>query len=322
MANNNTALPLELDNSKRSTFVACPRKYLLSYIMGLQPRKGKTALRYGSAWHGMMEGYYSDIKKNGWGASNISVANDFGIEAWKEATDEAEYFEDDYRSYENCLTAFTEYINEFASDRNDLEVIDTETMFKIDMNLSGEEKVRYKRVAKNGLFFTGKLDLHVHLSGQDWIMEFKTTGQSIGVQISRLERTPQLIGYNYAANRIGHEIAGNLVSMHQISSRKSKVTEKWGKITIKFHRQPHIYTQGDLDSWRDSFLYTAERIYEAEENSFYPMMYDSCYQFGPCQYTQLCSQNKPIDELDTHNFMTRYWNVLKTGHGDSKVEEV
>jgi hypothetical protein len=151
-------------------------------------------------------------------------------------------------------------------------------------------------------------------------MEFKTTGQSIGIQISRLERTPQLIGYNWASYKLGNEIAGNLVSLHQITSRKSKVTEQYGKVTMNFHRQPHIYTQGDLDSWRESFLYTAERIYEAEENSFYPMMYDSCYQFGPCQYTQLCNQNKPIPDLDTSNFMIRHWDVLKTGHGKAQVE--
>ena len=321
MANNTTAPPMELDNSKRSTFVACPRKYLLSYILDLDTKKGKTALRYGSAWHGMMEGYYSDIKENGWGPSNIDKANDYGIQAWKDATNEAEYFDDDYRSYENCLTCFAEYIGHFASDRHDLEVIDTETMFKIRMKLSDDEFVRYPRVAKYGLFFTGKLDLHVFLSGQEWITEFKTTGQSIGVQISRLERTPQLIGYNWAANQIGHQIAGNLVSLHQISSRKSTVTEKWGKLTIKFHRQPHIYTTGDLLSWRDSFLYTAEKIYEAEEMSYYPMMYDSCYQFGPCKFTQLCNQNRPVPELDTSNYMNRHWNVLKTGHGDAKVEE-
>ena len=316
MANN--ATPLELDNSKRSHFVACPRKYLLAHHYGLSGKYGRTALRYGTAWHGMMEGYYSDIKNNGWGESNLEVANEFGVKAWNDATEEAEIWVDDYRSYENCLTAFMHYTSEFASDRNFLKVIDTETLFKIPMVITPEEEQHFPLVARNGVTFTGKLDLHCTLSGQNWIMEFKTTGQSLALQLARLERTPQLIGYNYAARQLGYDIAGNLVSMHHILSRKSNVTEQYGKVTMTFQRQPHIYTTGDLDEWRNSFLFTAEQILQAGELNQFPMMFDSCYQFGPCGYLPLCQQNRVPEDLDTGNYVTKFWDVLKTGHGRIK----
>ena len=53
-----------LDNSARSTFRTCQRKYFYQNIKGLQPDFGSTALRFGSAYHAMQEGYHAWVKEN------------------------------------------------------------------------------------------------------------------------------------------------------------------------------------------------------------------------------------------------------------------
>ena len=56
---------LELDNSKRSQFVTCPRKYYYSYIRNLRPSQGSTALRYGIVYHAGKDAFYNYIKEKG-----------------------------------------------------------------------------------------------------------------------------------------------------------------------------------------------------------------------------------------------------------------
>ena len=57
---------LKIDNTKRKTYVSCPRKYYFEYILGLKTEKGSTPLRYGIVWHAIMEAFYGKIKELGW----------------------------------------------------------------------------------------------------------------------------------------------------------------------------------------------------------------------------------------------------------------
>ena len=90
---------------------------------------------------------------------------------------------------------------------------------------------------------------------------------------------------------------------------------------MEFDRDPQIFNQGDLDSWRRGFLFVAEEIlYHTEllesPHSFYafPCEYGSCFQFGPCAYIPLCKQNRSLDDMNIEGYHEEFWDVLKTGH--------
>lgn len=307
-----------IDNSQRSSFSACPRKYFYRYIKHLTSETGSTALRFGSTWHALMEGYYSSIIKNGWEADHIQAAIDLATEVWNKETGTKQFY-DDYRTLENCFQSFIAYLENFQDDRHLMEILHSERIFKIKMNLTDKEKALHPFLQNLDLYFTGKLDLEINLAGQHWIMEFKTTGQPIQTQASRLQRSPQILGYTYAAKKLGEDVTGTLISIHQLLARKVK-DGGYGKITREFIRQPNIFSQADILAWRQSFLYTSNAIAQAIQTENFPCQGDSCYQFGPCSCTRLCEQNRPFSDLNLQGFITEEWDVLKTGASNPEAE--
>lgn len=308
-------MPLDLDNSKRSTFCACDRKYYWSYIRNLRPHQGSSALRYGIMWHSAMEAFYNHIKDHGWchDGGAVEAAIRAAKASWEEESSRGTYYQD-YRTLENCIQSLLAYIAYFNYDEEMLKVVRTERPFKLSMKLSEKEKKDFPLVDLIGLNFTGKIDAEVLLSGRLWQLEHKTTGQALFTQKQRLHRSPQLIGYAYAGLRVSSEEPpdGSLIVFHHLSAKKSKVTGEYGKLKTEFERVPQIYTDGDFASWRLSFINTAERILRNEERNFWPVQLDSCWQYGRCSYANLCEQNAPLgEEILEGYYETEPWEVAE-----------
>jgi hypothetical protein len=276
---------LELDNSKRSQFVTCPRKYYYSYERNLRPSQGSTALRYGIVYHAAMDAFYNHVKERGWthDGKAVEVALEAAKTSWEEESSKQTFY-NDYRTMENFVQSLMAYISHFHFDEGMLEVVKTERPFKILLN------------------------------GRLWQLEHKTTGQALSMQKKRLHRSPQLIGYAYAGQRLNPEDPpeGGLVTLHHLSAYKSKVTGEYGKAKIQFERIPQMFTEGDFISWRLSFLDTAERILRNKEINLWAVELDHCYQFGRCSYAPLCEQNAELGEEILWGFHeTEPWNVAE-----------
>ncbi len=292
---------LELDNTWRSTFHLCKRKYYLNKELGLIPSRGSVALRYGSTWHAFIEGYYSHIKENGWSRDGeaIKQAAEYGAAVWQHETEAygQNFDETDYRTLQNVTISFLEYCTEFQHDYNMLKVIETEQMFNHPIELVKSEKQYFPNLASIDLHFTGRLDVQIELSSMPWILEAKSTGQPIGTQASRLHRSPQILGYCYAGRHaLDFPAEGCMVDLHQLSARRKQDGE-WGKMTRKFQRFPHIFTDEDLAAWRLSFLATCSELVEYQKKDLWPMQFDSCYQFGRCQFSNICERNESLTRV-------------------------
>lgn len=290
--------PLELDNTKRSQMVTCDRKYYWQYKRNLRPTQGSTALRYGIVWHAITEGFYKHIKEHGWlhDGKALEAAIAAGKKSWEEISSKQTFY-DDYRTLENCIQSFLNYVAYFNYDEGMLEIVSVERTFKLSMKLSLNEAFKFPFVEARGLLFTGRIDTEVLLNSALWQLEQKSTGQALSIQKARLHRSAQLIGYTYAQQRLSSEPPeGCLMALHHISCYKSKKTGLYGNPKIDFERVPQIYTDGDLESWRHSFLDTANRILHNEERNLWPLQYDNCYQYGRCTFAPLCEQNAPLGE--------------------------
>jgi hypothetical protein len=299
----NTENEFFLDNSKRSTFVKCPYRYDLTYNRGITPVRGSTAMRYGSTFHGGMEGFYSHIAEYGWTRDGKALerAVEYAKEAWDKASARQSFY-DDYKTFDNFIKSMVLYLNHFAGDEGMLEIVDTEKAFKIKMI--------------PGVWFTGRLDLDMKLSGSRWINEFKTTGRDIGYIANQQNRDLQFVGYTYAMKRIYKDVApeGILITYHQLSAYKSKKTGEFGEAKVTFNRIPQFFTEQDFSDWRDSFLSTAYQIQYATWNNLWPRQFDSCHIYGSCPYLFLCEQKNPRgeDKLAGEYFTTEPWDVLTT----------
>ena len=291
----------KLDNTYRGAFRSCKRKYYLSRILGLIPERGSSALRYGSTWHAFIEGYYSYIKEHGWAHDGEAIkrAAAYGKAVWDyETSAYGQHFDEtDYRTFANCAISFLEYCTEFHYDKGMLKVIETEQMFECPIPLSKSEKKVFPNLANKDIIFNGRLDVQVTLSEMPWIIEAKSTGQYISTQLNRLHRSTQILGYSYAGKYgLDFPVEGCMVSIHQISSKRKKDGE-WGKITRAFQRIPHIFTDADLLAWRFSFIATCSDLIEYEKRDAYPMEFDSCYQFGRCQFCNICERNESLSKI-------------------------
>jgi hypothetical protein len=144
-----------------------------------------------------------------------------------------------------------------------------------------------------------------------WLLDFKTTGWYLDKVIQQANRSPQLIGYSYAGKKVlDFEPQGCLCSFAYTGSSKSKKTGNWGKIRNDFRRIPQLYTQGDIDAWKLSFIDTAREIEYAKEENLYPESFDNCFQYGACTYLKLCQQHVEYEKLNFDGFHLDRWDVL------------
>lgn len=302
---------LKLDHTKRSTFDNCPRKYQNNYLRYIIPHKGSTALRYGIVWHSAMEGFYSHIHENGWTRDGKAIerAVQMAQAKWVKVSDKQEFW-DDYRTLENMLKALISYIDHFAHDEGLMKILESEKVFMIKIAPKAPEFKLFTTLKP--FWFTGRCDLEVELSGRQWLNEFKTTGQALSVQANRLHRSPQVMGYNYAASRILKVIPeGSLITLHHLSAYKSKKTGLYGNPKIDFKRVPQVFFEADLKNWRHHMMRAAQNLQACLLADYFPMNLDSCYTYGACTYLSLCEQNRPIGEevLDNYFIDPEPWDV-------------
>jgi hypothetical protein len=309
--------PIVLDNTKRSTYRQCKAKYNFSANHGLQSSFGSTAIRYGVCWHGIQEGYHSWIKENGWptDAASLMSALSAGLELGKKKFDkesEVKLFNDDYKNYNTAVNAFNAYLDFFADDKNYLKVISTETKFECPIEPENEAEERLLKLLPP-VIFTGRIDLCVEMDFMKWLFDFKTTGWILDQVISKANRSPQLIGYSYAGEKVlDFKPAGCLCSFAYIGASKSKTTGEYGNVRYDFRRVPQVYTQGDIDAWKISFIDTCREIYFSQQNNLWPESFDNCFQYGSCPYLRLCQQHVPFEDLNTEGFIVQFWDVLES----------
>lgn len=301
-----------LDNSKRAMYRSCKRKHYWCNIRGLQPKQGSTALRYGSTWHSVMEGYYAYIAEHGWKDKELAIMAgiDKGKETWLKENEKFSFFSD-YRTFEAITQSFLQYLSYYNTDENYIKIITTEQRFECPITLETEEEKRLYEGKLPPIIFTGRIDLQLEMNMMNWLLDFKTTGQALSVQGLRLNRSAQLIGYSYAGERVlDFKPEGCLASLHQLTARKSSKTGEYGGLTIDFQRVPQIFTQADIAQWKAGFLDTCLELQTSIQTNSFPMNHDFCYQYGACSYTRLCEQNCPLDETNTDGFIVSFWDVL------------
>ena len=321
---------ISLDHTKRSDLVSCPRKYYLKYIRNLQSQNGSPALRYGIAWHGAMEGFYNVIAEKGWTAHPEALRKgaELAQKEWGKESTKFNFNDEDYRNLPNLMKGFIKYLEHFHYDEGMLNIIEPEKVFKIKMFPTKFEQEKFPGIEP--FYFTGKMDLAVELNGRPWIKEHKTTSRPISMQVNSLNRSPQVIGYNYAgkAASILKEIPdGSLIVISQISAYKSRTTGHYGEPKFDFARTPQIFSAEDLANWRLSFVSDAYHLQSCFKRNCFPMRHHSCYTYGPCMFINLCEQNRPIGEEILQGFFVddKPWEVTdlpeEEKHKLAEIEE-
>lgn len=315
---------MHLDNTKRHAFTECRRKFYFQYVMNYKTFYGSTALRYGLVWHEGMDAYYNHIKVNGWTKDGgaLQAAFDAMKKEW-DICSAKENFYSDYRTLENCFQSFLQYVQHFSQDELMLSVVATEEPFKVHMEVMSDEELKMFPYLKP-FHFTGKLDMEIELNGRLWINEHKTTGQPLDTQVNRLNRSAQVMGYNYAkdrkllVNNDERRIDGVLMTVHHLSCRKSTAKGNegnYGTPKIDFRRVPQIFSENDIAQWRLSFMSVAQDVQLEMERNLWPMCHDACFNYGACPFLSICEQNSDIENIhldEQRYYIAEPWEVAKS----------
>ena len=309
--------PIIIDNTKRKTFRQCKRKYFLQHVKGLQPDFGSTAIRYGVAWHGAMEGFYTYIVEKGWPETSseklkaMESALLLGKKKWDAEMTKKKFF-DDYRDFNTLVDNFQHYLEYYSTDKENLKILGTETKFEIPI-LPENDQENIILSLLPPVFFTGRIDLAVELSYQNWILDFKTTGWILDKVIIEANRSPQLVGYSYAAPRaLDIEINGCLCSFSHIGAYKSKKTGEYGNPKFEFRRVPQVFHPNELIAWKADFIDTCRELDFSQQEDFWPQRFDSCYTYRACPYLKLCKQqDQCFESLNLEGFHEDFWDVLE-----------
>jgi hypothetical protein len=286
------------DNSKRETANGCLALYNLKYNVGLQSQFGSTSLRYGSAFHEAMDGFYSAVKRFGWNEKELCMQAAIlsAKAAWEEERNQDLLFREDFKNFNNLMSALMQYWGHFQHDSQILEIIEAERYFAVNMAVTNKERGLYGIPREYDIIFTGIIDLEILLSDRYWLLDFKTSARDLSYIASQNERSFQFKGYTYAGSRELRSVPeGMLVLYHQINARKSVKTGDYGNLTIDFKRVPYIYTEWEIAKWRESFLETAGRALRANENEHWPQQDDRCFKYGRCEFLELCKNEEPIN---------------------------
>lgn len=310
--------PIIIDNTKRKLFKSCKRKYFLQTVHGLQSDYGSTALRYGVGWHAIQEGYHNYIVNHGWPKTPeeqmaaVTAGLLLGKKKWDKESNEKKFVED-YRNFNTLVDNFNSYLDYFKTDKEYIKIISTETKFECP--IEPEDDLEASLLAKlPPIIYTGRIDLSVEMDFQKWIWDFKTTGWILDKVIAEANRSPQLIGYTYAGERVlNFKSNGCLASFSFAGASKSKKTGEYGSTRFDFKRVPQLYTAGDIKQWKLMLIDTVREIQYSVDNNFWPESFDSCHQYGSCPYLKLCQQHKPFEQLNLEGFHEQFWDVLDDG---------
>lgn len=314
---------IHLDYSKRTTLRECLRKFFFNYIRHIAPEKGSTALRFGSTFHAMLEGFYEQILLTGWGETQKAIHRglSYGKIVWDEESSKQD-FNLDYRTFEQCCELFLAYVTHWQNDAVDMEVVETEQAFKVELELT-EEEAKLGLAAPVRKFFIGKIDLVAKMHGALTIVDHKTTSSYLKNMERELGRSPQGLGYLYGYGlKTGNQPVQVYMNFAHQSCRWSAAKSQWGAIKVEFGRFPQMFTPEDIRQWRLAFLHSIKEIYTCLSTGFWPQCTESCFtKFGACPYLSLCEQDCGVMEVHLDGYRERVWNPADEIEKLKKIKE-
>lgn len=146
-------------------------------------------------------------------------------------------------------------------------------------------ELSYAVEVDNGIIFTGHLDSLVEYQGQTFVMDQKTTGQTIGPYYwDQFNPHTQFSMYAFAGQVIfATPVKGVLIDAAQIAVGFTR-----------FERQPTFRTQAQLDEWYRDTLYWIARAQDATRANYFPLNPAGCSRYGGCQFRGVCSKSPDL----------------------------
>jgi hypothetical protein len=313
---------IENDYSKTSCFNACQRKYFLSYVLKRVVDSTPAAPGFGSLVHLFMSSWYKD----GDFLKAIQVVN-----KWEDREG------DEKRTQVRMAEILTNYTRQYPSEPWKIIANEVPIELRIPVPEDFKQFIDRKYVQVDyqppgsfielpaitetpEFYLIGKVDLVIEWNGWLYGVDHKTTSSLGSSYFNRFKPDLQMFGYTWALRELfGSRVQGMLVNAISTAKTAGQVGSK----AQAFARQLVTRTQKELDLYPETMISLLWKVHQAEAtwedaasgqpdklayflgsgvarslaNFHFPPNFDSCTDYGSCQYRELCLSNLAPDLL-------------------------
>lgn len=288
--------PSVIDNSMRSAFASCPRKFFYQYILNYAPRDISIHLHAGIAFAKGMEVTRQAFYRDGLSADD-SIQK--GYCAVIETYGDKDYGDDAIKTAERMASALLYYFTAFPLETDFIKPARIGDQQVIEFNFTVPLPINHSDTGEPLLYY-GRFDMVGENDGAIYIVDEKTTSQLGASWGKRYDLSSQFTGYAWGCQQYGLKV--DAVLIRGISILKSG----------HGHAQHIMYRpQWMIDRWYKQLLRDIERMivmYKSGEWDF--NISDSCNSFGACTFHTPCSVADPIQWLNGPDFTHFVYNPL------------
>lgn len=287
----------QMDSTKLQTFARCPRRYFFEYVVGWRKEGQRNDLAFGRAWHEALELLY----KEGFNLQNVDKAFEKFLDCYRKdyppQTDE--WFKS--KNPDNAFLALIEYINQWASDVYEVEVLATEAGGEVGIGSSRAIITKLDLIGRNTQ--TGKV----------FALEHKTGSKPGEVWAAQWRNSLQIGSYIHALNA-NYENEGRIIvngTFFQVRGRQFQrvVCERSFNMMAVWLETVHSLID-DIDK---NFLLLQEDEEKKTVMEAFRQHPTSCTDYGGCPYLDICTcVNNPLRLLGQQigGFEEFWWNPL------------
>lgn len=287
------------DATSISKAQTCFRLYYFEMIEGWHPKGLNANLRFGQHYATALEHYYK-LQWEGMDAEDALV--EVVWEALRDTWDRPQFVDyskgvpitgqelppgqpwqsgDNAKSRENLIRSIVWYVEHFAADPLPLITL-----------ADGKPAVEYSFIlpVDDGLVFSGHIDRLVLYGGEPFVMDQKTTKQTIGPYYwDQFKPHTQFSMYTFAGQAIyGNPVKGVVIDAAQIAVGFTR-----------FERNFTHRTQDELNEWYDNSMQWITQVHavmktEGPEGLYRRANPASCHNFGGCRFRGVCSKSPDV----------------------------
>ena len=284
------------DSSSLSTFLACPRLYKLSNLLGYKLKMYAPVTGFGSAVHDGFEvlDRCKFEKKNKEEAVLEAVTHII-----KKCGEDLNRSADKARGLEAAMRTIVWRAEEYWEDTLKIATMPNgapclEQRFEVPFGVQGHR-------------LSGRIDKIVELDNRLYLCDTKTTKTSLtDLYFRNFQPNNQIYAYIWAArNILGLDIAGFIVDAVQT-----------GVNFCRFNRSIFNVSQPSIDEWYTDVQYAIGLADAYSINKYYPANFTSCGNYGGCKFREVCA------ESPEHRKIILDEDFMKEPHADLVVDNV
>jgi hypothetical protein len=299
--------PLVWDNSMRTSFVSCPRKFAWEYLHHFKPKAPNVHLHAGKAWASALEAtrksyYVDEFPSNHAQALGLeTLIREYGtFEPGRGAEN---------KSLDSLMRAFAYYFQAFPLETDPVQpfIGPDGPMIEFSFALPLDETLRHPET-NEPIIYTGRADMIATYAGALSVYDDKTTSSLGSKWGDQWTRRSQFSAYTWAARAF--DIPVTQIVVRGIALLKTETKHAQAISTRTDHH---------IREWHFQMVRDIRRAMECWSSGYWDAdLSDSCSSYGSCLFLGPCTSSDPEPWLTGGNYAIRKWNPLTREESESE----